>query len=299
MPLPATTTSRNGTTQRLLVRAVSTIARTAASTTTTPGEPRWVTASRPPVENEDAWRSAQLATDASSRTSSVSPRTRYASTPSSTPPPTMTTSAAVRARPVVTSAAGPTAGGGDGVARRDRRRLSVATAQPSAVATMTRTSSGMGMAQAGSRSIRGRCTQPIGEEADASARALDVERSPRTARRPLGGAGAGRPPRRARGAPGRPAARTASGGGVLRGAARRLRRARADLDRARAARDRRAARHGRSRADRRERRPVDRRRAHAVPHGRLRGRLDAGRRPAAADPGGSRSRWSARSCASG
>ncbi len=113
---------------------------------------------------------------------------------------------------------------------------------------MTRTSSGMGMAQAGSRSIRGRCTQPIGEEADASAGALDVERSPRTARRPLGGPGAGRPPRRARRAPGRPAARTPPGGGVLRGAARRLRRPRAGRGRARAARDRRAARHRRRRA---------------------------------------------------
>ena len=40
----------------------------------------------------------------------------------------------------------------------------------------------------------------------------------------------------------RPAARTPSGGGLLRGAARRLRRARGCLDRARAARDRRAAR---------------------------------------------------------
>ena len=83
----------------------------------------------------------------------------------------------------------------------------------------------------------------------------------------------------------RPAARTASRGGVLRGAARGLRRARPDLDRARAARDRRAAPHRRPGPDRRERRQVDRRRAHAVPDGRLGGRLDARRRSAAADPG--------------
>ena len=146
----------------------------------------------------------------------------------------------------------------------------------------------MGKPGRGSRSTRVmRCTRPIGEESRWKrhrARRRTVAAQPG---RPLGRAGAGRPP-------GGPAERFA---GRLRGrhpAAVFFAALLAgfallgcDLDRARAARDRRAARRRRRGADRRERRHVARRRAHAVPHRRLGGRLDGRRRAAAADPGGS------------